>query len=95
MSLLVSGVLGDEVEIFAADDEGTVHLRADDGAGQDAAADGDHACERAFLVCKASQISTSEPQTTAVQTAHMQSFCISHSRLIVMAYQYIAPQSRS
>ena len=62
MSLLVSGVLGDEVQVFAADDEGAVHLRADDGAGQDTAADGDHAREGTLLVCKASHISMSEPQ---------------------------------
>ena len=62
MSLLVSGVLWDEVQVFAADDEGTVHLRADDSAGQNTAAARHHACEGAFLVCKASHVSTSEPQ---------------------------------
>lgn len=49
---LVSGVLGDEVEVFAADDEGSVHLGGDDGAGKDTAADGDLAGEGALLVCK-------------------------------------------
>lgn len=51
MSLLVSGVLGDEVQVFAADDECTVHLGADDGAGEDTTPNGDHAGEGAFLVC--------------------------------------------
>ena len=35
MSFLVSGVLGNEVEVFAADDEGSVHFRRDHFAGQD------------------------------------------------------------
>jgi len=39
VSLLVTGVLGNEVEVFSADDEGTVHLRGDDRAGQDTATD--------------------------------------------------------
>jgi hypothetical protein len=39
------------VQVFAADDECAVHLGANDGAGEDTAADGDHAGERAFLVC--------------------------------------------
>lgn len=51
VSLLVSGVLGDEVEVLAADDEGTVHLGRHDGAGQDTTADGDEAGEGALLVC--------------------------------------------
>jgi hypothetical protein len=51
MSLLVSGVFGDEVEVLAADDDGTVHLGRDDGTGQDTATDGDHSGERALLVC--------------------------------------------
>lgn len=51
MSLLVSVVLGDVVEVFAADDEGTVHLGGNDGAGQDTATDGDVAGEGALLVC--------------------------------------------
>lgn len=51
MALLVTRVLGDKVEVLAADDEGAVHLGADDGAGQDTAADGDLAGEGALLVC--------------------------------------------
>lgn len=50
VALLVTGVLGDEVKILPADDQGTVHLGADDGAVQDAATDGDEAGERALLV---------------------------------------------
>jgi hypothetical protein len=37
VSLLISVVLGDEVKIFSADDESTVHLSGNDGAGQDTA----------------------------------------------------------
>jgi hypothetical protein len=51
VALLVTGVLGDEVEVLAADDEGAVHLGGNDGAGQDTATDRDEAGERALLVC--------------------------------------------
>jgi hypothetical protein len=50
VSLLVSRVLGNEMEVLAADDQSTMHLGADDGAGQDSSADGDLAGEGAFLV---------------------------------------------
>ena len=52
VSLLVTGVLGDVVKVFAADDDGSVHLGGDDGAGQDTATDGDETSERALLVCR-------------------------------------------
>jgi len=51
VSLLVSGVLGDEVEIFSAHNDGSVHLGRDDGTGQDTASNGNQAGEWAFLVC--------------------------------------------
>ena len=51
VSLLVTGVLGDVVKVFAADDDGSVHLGGDDGAGQDTATDGDETGEGALLVC--------------------------------------------
>ena len=51
VSLLVSGVLGDEVKVFSADDECAVHLSGDNSAGQDTATDGDETGERALLVC--------------------------------------------
>lgn len=50
VAALVTGVLGDEVEVLAADDEGTVHLGGNDGAGQDTAADRDLADKGALLV---------------------------------------------
>jgi len=50
VSLLVSGVLWDEVEIFTADDESSVHLGRDNGASQDTATNGNETGERAFLV---------------------------------------------
>ena len=50
--LLVTGVLGDEVQVLAADDEGAMHFGADDGAGEDTATDGDETGEGAFLVCR-------------------------------------------
>ena len=51
VAFLVTGVLWDEVEVLAADDQGAVHLGGDDGAGKDTAADGDEAGEGALLVC--------------------------------------------
>lgn len=53
MTALVTGVLGDEVEVLATDDEGAVHLGGDDGAGKDTATDGDETSEGALLVCAA------------------------------------------
>lgn len=50
MALLITVVLGDVVEVVPADDEGTVHLGGDDGAGQDTATDGDETGEGALLV---------------------------------------------
>ena len=40
------------MEVFAADDDSAVHLGADDGAGEDTAADRYEAGEGAFLVCE-------------------------------------------
>jgi hypothetical protein len=56
VSLLVSGVFGDEVEVFSADDKGSVHLGGDNGSGQDTSTDGDEAGERALLVCDESAL---------------------------------------
>lgn len=50
MPLLVTVVLGDEVEVWSADDETSVHLGGDDGSGEDTATDGDLAGEGALLV---------------------------------------------
>lgn len=60
VSLLVTGVLGDEVEVLAADDDGTVHLGGNDGAGQDTATDGDETSEGALLVCSRIPVSISD-----------------------------------
>lgn len=38
------------MEVFAADDESSVHFRRDNGAGEDAAANGNLAREGALLV---------------------------------------------
>lgn len=51
VSLLVTGVLGNEVEVFAADDDGTMHLGRNDGAGKDTTTDGNLTSEGALLVC--------------------------------------------
>jgi hypothetical protein len=52
MSLLVSGVFGNKVKVFAADDESSVHFRRDDFAGKDSTSNGDHAGKWTFLVCR-------------------------------------------
>lgn len=91
MSLFVTGVLGNEVEVFAADDDGAVHLGADNGAGEDTAADRDHAGEGALLVytpivstCSSTMLSHDSPRA--------------YSRVYpyeVIAYQCSARQSHS
>ena len=52
MSLLVSGIFGDEMEVFSADDKSSVHLGRDNGSGEDTATDGDETSEWALFVCK-------------------------------------------
>jgi len=52
VSLLISGVFWDEVKVFSADDEGSVHLGGDNGTSEDTATDGDETGERALLVCE-------------------------------------------
>ncbi len=49
--LLISGVFGDVVEILSADNKSTVHLRGNNGASQDPAANRNETRERAFLIC--------------------------------------------
>lgn len=50
VALLVSVVLRDVVEVVPSDDDGTVHLGRDNGAGQNTATDRNSADERALLV---------------------------------------------
>jgi hypothetical protein len=50
VSLLVTRVLGNEVEVLSADDDGSVHLGGNDGTSQDTATDGDETGEGALLV---------------------------------------------
>lgn len=66
VSLLVSGVLGDELKVLAADDDGSVHLRGDDGAGQDTATDRDETGEGALLVCVGSKISIASSTASSI-----------------------------
>ena len=39
MSLLISRIFGDEMKVFAADDEGAVHFGGDNCASEDTATD--------------------------------------------------------
>jgi hypothetical protein len=50
VALLVTRILGDEMQVLAADDSSSVHLRRDHGAGKDTAADRDETSEGALLV---------------------------------------------
>ena len=50
VTFFVTVVLGDVVEVVAADDDGALHLGGDDDALEDLAADGDVAGEGAFLI---------------------------------------------
>jgi hypothetical protein len=59
VSLLVTSIFGNEMEVFAADDQRAVHLRRNDGASEDTATDRNQAGERALLVCKEESISLS------------------------------------
>lgn len=51
VTLLVTRVLGDEVEVLSADDDGTGHLGRDNLAGEDTATDGNETSPGALLVC--------------------------------------------
>jgi hypothetical protein len=51
VSLLVSRVLGNKVEVFPSNDERSVHFGRDDGAGQNTAADGDKTGKWTLLIC--------------------------------------------
>lgn len=52
VALLVTAVLGNVVEVFTADDDGTVHLGRHNTASQDTATDGNLTDEGALLVCR-------------------------------------------
>ena len=51
VSLLVPGVLWNEMKIFSTNDECSVHFCGDNGASEDLPTDGDKSSERALLVC--------------------------------------------
>ncbi|ANB12926.1 hypothetical protein AWJ20_1204 [Sugiyamaella lignohabitans] len=50
VSLLVTVVLGDVVQVVTSQDDGTVHLGGNNGTGEDTASDGDKSDEGALLV---------------------------------------------
>ena len=50
VSLLVSSVFGDEVEVFSSDDDGVGHFGRVDDTSEDSASDRDVTGERALLV---------------------------------------------
>ena len=52
MSLFISRVFGDEVEVFATDNKSSVHFRRDNGASEDTPTDRNLTGERTFLICR-------------------------------------------
>lgn len=50
MTLLVSVVFWNVVQIVSSDDDGTVHLGRDNSSGQDSTSDGNQSSEWTFLV---------------------------------------------
>jgi len=50
VSLLISRVFGDKMEVFTTNDEGSVHFGGDDSASKDTTTDGDETSEWTFLV---------------------------------------------
>ncbi len=86
MALLVSRVFGDEMKVFAADDEGSVHLCRHNSPREDTATDGDFAGEGAFLVYQWELVrSCSHPYPVA--SVHLSGS--------MESYQCMCPQSRS
>lgn len=55
MSFLVSGVFRHEMEVFASNDQRSMHLGRDDGAREDPTTDRDLACKWAFFICNGNQ----------------------------------------
>lgn len=51
MSFLISGVLRYEVEVFATDDEGSMHFGGDHGSRENTTPNRNLAGEGAFFVC--------------------------------------------
>lgn len=60
VALLVSRVLGDEVKVLSADNDGAGHLGRDNLAGEDTATDGNETSPGALLVCRVGPDATSE-----------------------------------
>lgn len=50
VSLLISGVFGNEMEVFAADDESSMHFGRDNGAGKYSTTDRDLTSKWTFLI---------------------------------------------
>lgn len=66
VSFLISRVLGNEMEVFATDDQSSVHFRGYDGAGKDTPTDRDQASKGAFLVLRASSAPGSSWEDTSI-----------------------------
>lgn len=76
VALLVTGVLGNEVEVLAADDDGAVHLGGHNGAGQDTTADGDETGEGALLICRVKHGQRLHPSSSLILSTRAPSITI-------------------
>ena len=99
MSLLVSGVLGDEVEVFPTNNDCAVHLCGHDSAGEDTSANGHEASEGAFLVCVEIQMLADMLPSKDITPRFAGSFLFKSSALFTSpqdhTYRCIDPQSHS
>jgi hypothetical protein len=62
MSLLVSGIFGNEVKVFSSNNDGSVHFGGDNLAGKDSTSNRDHTGEWAFLVYSSSKSVKARPR---------------------------------
>lgn len=74
VSLLVTVVLWDVVEVVPSDDDGTVHLCRDNSPREDTATDGDETSEWALLVYARTKPLSIKIRTTRLQ--HPLQMCI-------------------
>jgi len=93
VAALVTGVLGDEVEVLAADDERAVHLGRDDSAGEDTAADGDETGEGALLVCAHDTMSVCAPCVLRFLRPHVHSIVFSNAKTFNRLHAASPPRS--
>ena len=93
MSLLVSGVFWDEVKVFSADNESSVHLGRDNGSGQDTATDGDETSEWALLVYNTQMLAFLPPTIWRLGAASASTSPVCESRRSCPPRRHLCPQA--